>query len=184
MKYKPESLAAWLILKMSETGYGINWIVAQMLASHIHSGDLTPKDIMELTDQVYEQTLKLLMDPAEIWEGLLPGGPLPADWPDIDLLENDELVEYQRAKRVVERILKLGEDPNMDDEEFTQGVTNVLRDEGFISERKPEIPVDSYTYRVSIIINPTVGHDEVSDLIADFRDFSATSVLNLAHDVK
>lgn len=73
---KDDVKAAFLMLEMSEQGRPVE-IASQYVASYIHSGGLDADEIRSFVGQIFARTSELLADPAEIWDGLLPGGPSP-----------------------------------------------------------------------------------------------------------
>lgn len=134
MEATSEQRAVWHLLQLSEMGWGLEPI-CQFIASYILSMDANSTEFFATRTEIQERVLDLLMDPAKVWEDLLPGPSTKFD--------------YSKLMMVESPAPQPGEDE----------------------------------YRISIIVNPSVKHDEETDLIRFNQRWTGESPLNAAQDV-
>lgn len=174
-----EKLAVYHILQLAEQGR-FEEIVAQMIASVIVASDGGGDEAYDLRTTIMKRVLDLMLDPSEIWEGLLPGGT-----GSIELFTTMQ-VEYadklMQRERNVEEIVSIVGQP----EEAWLRMSNLdkyFTDEGLVTPRSKPTQATQWDYRVSIIVAPGIRHDEPGDLLIFNQVFHVESVLNLAADV-
>lgn len=71
-----ESVAVFHILQLSEQGRFVE-VLAQMIASYFHSGDVDGGEVMSTLNDLTTRMFDLILGPHQIWRGLLPGAPFP-----------------------------------------------------------------------------------------------------------
>lgn len=183
---KPDHLAAYHILELADQGRPVETI-AQFIAGWFLSGEMRAQDMVDQSDMIRERVLDLCLHPEDVWDGLLPGGNVHYNVDMFTTLTMDYFGELDLAQRKVKDI----EDAfakNYNTYRLTdygqrlEAIGEILH--GRSPEAEPKQSGDKFTYMYSIIIDPSVRHDETTDLIKDASPIEAESVLNLASSIK
>lgn len=185
MEVNAETMAASLIIKLSEIGFSMWNLLAQMAASFVVSADNNSAELFELERKTSEEVLNLLMDPSQIWEGLLPGSVGPGhEWPEWEMIDQDK---KDRLERAYNTILTLQDDwgtRGWEDAELIDVTRKKLIDYGWIDHIEPvNQKGDQFAYVVTIIVNPEIRHDEPHDILHDAVTLHAESPLSLAQSI-
>lgn len=101
--------AVFHILQLAEQGR-FTAVVAQMIASLIHGGEFTAPDVLQLREQILEETLDLMLEPSEIWNGLLPGGPVDAN-ARFALLDIEDVKDLEHLEQELVDLYKSHQNP-------------------------------------------------------------------------
>lgn len=73
-----EKLGSFLLLQLAQIGFRMEYIVAQFIASYLHSAEFDHglgAPFQESMFDIEKNVVNLLTDPSNVWDGLLPGGP-------------------------------------------------------------------------------------------------------------
>src|SRR4051794_39695428 len=101
-----EQRAVFFILQLAEQGR-FDETIAQMIASAILASDGGGDEMYQLRSRITTRMLDLIMDPSEIWDGLLPGGPGPHNSDLLTVITMDEYGKLDQARRNVEEIVDI-----------------------------------------------------------------------------
>lgn len=193
-----DAMAAWLILQLAEQGRP-HEVVAQFMASWLMSSDLDQAEISGWRldwQRVQDRAFELCLDPSEIWDGLLPGGPNNG-LPPFEIIDGNEWAKLHDAQRKLEAVEEAWKtnygfdggtvdhggpwDKAKDYEGRLKAIGRILFP---LTEPQSHEPngIDEYTYEVSIIVDPRVG-GRVDTSFGDDEIIPATSPLNLADRV-
>lgn len=176
-----EKLAVYHILQLAVLGRYEDTI-AQMIASYTLAADSRAGEFNEFVSQVNELAMDLLIDPSEIWEGLLPGPPTGDEFVTMLATTWADLNDKERKLREVEQAWSANYSDD-EHEEWGKRLWEIGRILGF--NKRPVMNVlgkqeSGYEYMVSIIVAPGVRHDDPSDLLIFGQIMEAESPLNLA----
>jgi hypothetical protein len=145
-----DKLDAYHLLCLAESGRPVE-TTAQWLASWFLSGELNGKEIDQEVKQIWARTASLLLDPSEVWETLLPGGPTSLSETYVTMTSS----EWKHLKDL-----------------------EVAQDEPVASRAVDLEPQDPYHYVVSIWKHQDI--DGPAEVIDTARDHFTESPLNLA----
>lgn len=169
----PNVYAVYHMLQLAEQGRPVE-VAAQYIASWFLSGELTGADIVDELDKIRERTMDLMLNPQNVWDGLLPGGP-QGEYIG-DLLTTIGMDYFGKLERNVQEMIDIFGLDITDDDRMERIHKYLLRD-GLV---KP-VEVDPFLYTCSIIVNPSVGHDgPVGMVVMDAWEEGAESPLDFA----
>jgi hypothetical protein len=182
-----EQRAVFFILQLAEQGR-FDETIAQMIASAILASDGGGDEMYQLRSRITTRMLDLIMDPSEIWDGLLPGGPGPHNSDLLTVITMDEYGKLDQARRNVEEIVDIvGGAPDKGVHIIVDELDLYFRKEGLVT---PHVTmahepngIDKYEYQISIIVNPFVKHGRKTDVIEVAEDWEGESPLNAARYV-
>lgn len=175
----PKKLAVYHILQLAEQGR-FEEVVAQMVASAVVASGDSGDEAYGLRTKITRRILDLIIDPSEIWEGLLPGGPGVDEQGFVTMYSeySDRLTQRERNVEEIVSIVGKAEEPWV-----TMGkLDDYFREEGLVTSPTPAAQ-DRWEYFVSIVVHPEIRHDDSDDLLVFGQKMTAESPLGLASNV-